>query len=174
MLFHCIYLHSFFPRKVPQKELWELALDICCESAVSRLEPKDFDGKDSKRNLLISQIEKNVQMMLPELVYQELINGSYDLDMMQELFRMDDHLWLVESGHLGDDALRDGQAGGKNSYSEERQREWRNVGQKVAADLKSFHKQGKNPGAFVQEIEYLTEDKMTYDEFLRKFAVTEE
>lgn len=52
--------------------------------------------------------------------------------------------------------------------------EWSDVSRQIAADMQSFHQQGKDSGDTVQEIDYLTQDKMDYEEFLRQFSVIEE
>lgn len=213
MLFHCIYLHPFINSR-PDNGLWSLALDVCCESAVMRLEPKDFDGNDAERKRIINKIKSNVKMMLPDLVHQE-ISAGYDVMKLASLFHMDDHLWLMD-GQGGQDGQmnQDGQNGqngqddqndqddqngqdGQNGQDDQddqneqkpqgnksgwngdmqnskKKQEWSDVSRRIAADLQSFHTQGNGSGDLVQEIDYLTQDRMEYDEFLRQFAITEE
>ena len=40
--------------------------------------------------------------------------------------------------------------------------------------MQNFHQQGTGSGDIAQEIDFLTQDKMDYEEFLRTFSVTEE
>ena len=40
--------------------------------------------------------------------------------------------------------------------------------------MQNFHQKGTGSGDIAQEIDFLTQDKMDYEEFLRTFSVTEE
>lgn len=276
MLFHCIYLHPFVTKYGVDIGVWNIALDICAEAAVLRMEPKELDG-DSQREQIISNIKQNIKMFIPELVYNELTkNGDrYDFEKLVVLFHMDDHIWLEsnngKSGNSdndddddndyqnpnqqpqnndqngneqdsqdnqdknqnGDednkdkneddsddnDQNNDGKgtkgSGGNNNdnsndndnnngnnkknndnnqnngngnnnnqkknnktksqnQSSQKKQEWSDVSRQIATDMQSFHQQGKNSGDTVQEIEFLTQDKMEYDEFLRQFSIIEE
>ena len=69
--------------------------------------------------------------------------------------------------------------GGDSSQSQsqsqqQKQQEWQDVARQVAADMQNFHNQGKGSGDIAAEIDYLTQDKMDYEEFLRTFSVVEE
>lgn len=57
---------------------------------------------------------------------------------------------------------------------QDKQQEWEDVARQVAADMQNFHQQGTGSGDIAQEIDFLTQDKMDYEEFLRTFSVTEE
>lgn len=43
MMFHCIYLHPFATQKNIDNGVWNVAVDICAEAAVARLDPKRID-----------------------------------------------------------------------------------------------------------------------------------
>lgn len=259
MLFHCIYLHPFVTKYGVDTGVWNIALDICAEAAVLRMEPKEIDG-DSHREQIISIIKQNIKMFIPELVYNELMKNSdnYDFEELVVLFHMDDHIWLEgdkgKSGNSDDnddddnnyqnpnqqpqnndqnddeqnsqdenqngngnnkdkneddsddnDQNNDGNGNGNDndnsnsknngknkknngngnnqknnnktksqSQSSQKKQEWSDVSRQIATDMQSFHQQGKNSGDTVQEIEFLTQDKMEYDEFLRQFSIIEE
>lgn len=244
MLFHCIYLHPFVTKYDIDKSLWNIALDICVESAVMRLDPKEILG-DNERVDIINKIKSRIKMFLPELVYKELTTHPDDYDFIQiaVLFRMDDHLWLEQKqgnggssdnqddndyqnpnqqpqndnddqnddndGQNDDNDDQDGngnnnnqqnsdqndnnqnngqnqngngqnngnnkqQKSQSNSAQQQKKQEWSDVSRQVAADMQSFHKQGTQSGDTIQEIDFLTQDKMDYDEFLRQFSVIEE
>ena len=183
MLFHCIFLHPFITKAQVEEDLWNLSMDICCESAVLRLEPKDFDNRDDTRRNIISVISGKVQMMLPELVYREMRSGDYDLMALTDLFHMDNHLWMVRNQFRDNHCKEDnssselsetGQRTCGDASNSQIKQEWSTVSRKIAADIQSFHSQGSDPGSTVNEIEYLIKDKMEYGEFLRQFAVIEE
>ena len=72
MLFHCIYLHPFQTQLNIDNGVWNIALDICCENAVMRLNPEAIDG-DVERQQIIAGIKGKVKMFIPELVYNELM-----------------------------------------------------------------------------------------------------
>lgn len=73
-----------------------------------------------------------------------------------------------DSGQNSQDQSNNG--GGSGLTKED----WQNISRQVAVDLQSFHTAGSDPGQTVQELEYLTQDRVSYDEFLKDFAVTEE
>lgn len=246
MLFHCIYLHPFVTKPGLDIGIWNLALDICCESAVSRLDVKSIaiDG-DMERKQVLDDMRLKIKMFIPELVYKELSSNVYDIASLAVLFHMDSHLWLEQSkskssngqsnqnqndSQKNSDGNSDGDAndnsdntkkdkndenGNDNSNSnsnsngnengndnsdsnntgngnnnqgnnqndsssssstrnEQKKQEWSDVSRQIAADMNSFHKQGTNPGEFMQEIDYLTKDKMDYEDFLREFSIIEE
>lgn len=223
MLFHCIYLHPFMKWTANDKMLWGIAMDICAESAIMRLDNlKAIDG-DSERANVINEIKDNVKMFLPNLVYKELQKDKYDIEHIFGLFYMDDHLWMEQSesgqngqqngngnnqqsngngnnkqdqndGGNGDgngDDNKDnkgGNGGGNNnknnqnqnqsqsqSQSNQKKQEWSDVNRQISTDMQSFNKQqGTEAGNVAQELDYVTQDKMDYSEFLRQFSVTEE
>lgn len=241
MLFHCIYLHPFVTKYGVDNGVWNIALDICAEAAVLRLDPTEIDGDKDRKNI-INQIKGKIKMFLPELVYKELTNNKKDYDFMElvHLFHMDDHIWLQQNqGNQGnsngdndedndyqnpnqqpqqqpgngnndndsneDNQNQDGNGNGndknnknqnqnqnqngngngksnqKNNQSpsqsraqQQKKQEWSDVSRQVAADMQSFHQQGTGSGDTIQEIDFLTQDKMEYDEFLRQFSVMEE
>ena len=62
----------------------------------------------------------------------------------------------------------------QSQSQQDKQQEWEDVARQVAADMQNFHQQGTGSGDIAQEIDFLTQDKMDYEEFLRTFSVTEE
>ena len=97
MLFHCIYLHPFQPVKNIDTGVWNIAMDICSEAAVQRLNPKQIAG-DNDRSRIINDIKSRIKMFIPALVYKELMDNSmnYDFEELISLFHMDDHYWLED------------------------------------------------------------------------------
>lgn len=224
MMFHCIYLHPFTTQKNIDNGVWNVAVDICAEAAVARLDPKRID-RDNDRKRIIDDIKGRIKMFIPALVYKELMENSshYDFEELIALFHMDDHLWIKPpqtegrqdgSGNGGngkddsddkgnggngkgngkkneeDEEDENGGCGGNNNPSgefgendtkpndfqnqQDKQQEWEDVARQVAADMQNFHQQGTGSGDIAQEIDFLTQDKMDYEEFLRTFSVTEE
>lgn len=220
MLFHCIYLHPFAQQKNIDAGVWNVALDICCEAAVQRLNPKPMD-RDNDRKRIIDDIKGRIKMFIPALVYKELMTNSshYDFPELIELFHLDDHFWMKDpelngsgnengngegnsqgqgKGNGGNDKDNndgdndgDGNSGGndqpddssekggdssqsQSQSQQQKQQEWQDVARQVAADMQNFHNQGKGSGDIAAEIDYLTQDKMDYEEFLRTFSVVEE
>lgn len=109
MLFHCIYMHPFLPmRKDIDTSVWNLALDICAEAAVLRLEPEPLP-EDGKKKEVIEKMKSNVKLFLPELVYKELQqllgSGQYTHEELSKIFELDVHIWI-------DGDSEDGQGGG--------------------------------------------------------------
>ena len=233
LLFHCIYLHPFLPYAGKDTAYWNVAMDICCEAAIARLDKLPAIPEDQERAKFINDMKQKVKMFLPDLVYKELMKGNYDLDKLQDTFHMDSHLWMLPDGQHGgipgqnkgagapqgqkgagttqsqdqnknsqkqqdgpgqdgsSQKQQDGQDGssagqnssqknqGQNSApsatAQQGQQDWSDVAQRIATDMQSFNKmQGTDPADFMQEIDYLTKDKMDYSEFLRTFSVMEE
>ena len=118
MLFHCIYLHPFQPVKNIDNGVWNIAMDICSEAAVQRLNPKQIDG-DNDRNRIINDIKSRIKMFIPALVYKELMDNSvnYDFEELIALFHMDDHYWLKDKNdkRRNSDASGDGDGDGNGS-----------------------------------------------------------
>ena len=220
MMFHCIYLHPFATQKNIDNGVWNVAVDICAEAAVARLDPKRID-RDNDRKRIIDDIKGRIKMFIPALVYKELMENSshYDFEELIALFHMDDHLWIKppqserekggsengcngegegdsdEKGNgngkgNGEGEENENSGGGNNNPSgefgeddtkpngsqsqQDKQQEWEDVARQVAADMQNFHQQGTGSGDIAQEIDFLTQDKMDYEEFLRTFSVTEE
>lgn len=254
MLFHCIYLHQFTQKpKDADNDTWSLALDICAESAVSRLDRLPQLEGDRERRDIISRVAQETKLFLPEPVYNVLVNGGYEVSDLTPLFHLDDHVWLSDeqNGNNGsnsdddnnnnqsqnnqpqnndqngdqngqndqndqDDNRNDQSSGQNNDQSDDqnsqgngdqngqssnggqsssgrdsgstggsggkgrsddagKKQEWSDVARQIAADLQSFHRQqGSGAGNFMDEVNYLTQDRMDYSEFLRKFAAVEE
>lgn len=188
MLFHCIYLHPFQPVKNIDTGVWNIAMDICSEAAVQRLNPKQIAG-DNDRSRIINDIKSRIKMFIPALVYKELMDNSmnYDFEELISLFHMDDHYWLEDqnpnnkngNGNGDGNGNNDGPEGGDSSQHTDReiqqkQQEWQDAARQVASDMQNFHHQGKDAGDIAAEIDFLTQDKMDYEEFLRTFSVMEE
>lgn len=192
MMFHCIYLHPFATQKNIDNGVWNVAVDICAEAAVARLDPKRID-RDNDRKRIIDDIKGRIKMFIPALVYKELMENSshYDFEELIALFHMDDHLWIKppqserekggsENGCNGEgegDSDEKGNGNGKGNgevQASGTHQEWEDVARQVAADMQNFHQQGTGSGDIAQEIDFLTQDKMDYEEFLRTFSVTEE
>lgn len=224
MLFHCIYLHPFQPVKNIDTGVWNIAMDICSEAAVQRLNPKQIAG-DNDRSRIINDIKSRIKMFIPALVYKELMDNSmnYDFEELISLFHMDDHYWLEDQnpnnqngdgngdgdgngngngngndngdgdgdgdgdsdgngnggGNGNGNGDNDGPEGGDSSQHTDReiqqkQQEWQDAARQVASDMQNFHHQGKDAGDIAAEIDFLTQDKMDYEEFLRTFSVMEE
>lgn len=161
-----------------------------------------IDGDDDRKHIL-DAIKAKVKMFIPEILYKELMSGNYELYDLLALFHMDEHLWMNgnsgsgngngkgDSKNNGDDNddQNDNQNGGgsgnknrdqnqqnrgNSNQNQQKKQEWSDVSRQIAADMQSFHQQGKNAGSTIQEIDYLTQDKMDYEEFLRQFSVMEE
>ena len=127
MLFHCIYLHPFLPEK--NKDLWDVALDICAEAAVMRLNPPEIDGDSERADVIQKLSADGVKLFLPDPVSKTLQNGNYNPEELEELFHMDQHVWrhIVETprislesgnGDSGDSDDQDSQNGQGNQGGE--------------------------------------------------------
>ena len=121
MLFHCIYLHPFQTQLNIDNGVWNIALDICCENAVMRLNPEAIDG-DVERQQIIAGIKGKVKMFIPELVYNELMQNqsNYNFFDLTALFHMDDHVWLnPPQGGKGNDEDEDNPYQNPNAQSQQ-------------------------------------------------------
>lgn len=207
MLFHCIYLHPFqiLPAgKDTNVDLWNLAMDICTEAAVVRLDNVMYAEEDGRRKAVIKELKDviKIKMFIPGLVYKVLINNGsiagIGIAELCEIFCMDDHLWLNHSGsgngqdnqnNSNGDGKGDGQGqddnqsdndnsngnSGNSNQDQQKKQEWSDVSRQISTDMQSFNKmQGKNAGSMIDEIDYITKDKMDYSDFLRQFATVEE
>lgn len=62
-----------------------------------------------------------------------------------------------------------------NPQQEKLKKDWQDVSKRIAVDMQSFNKnQGNGTGDLIQEIDFLTQDNMDYDTFLRQFSILEE
>ena len=95
-LFHCIYLHPFITQSADPRFV-DLACDITIEAAISA-QFGDFPlQSDNARNQIVQIIQKDIPLLtLPE-VFKYLKNhaADSDIDQLRNLFRFDDHIWLM-------------------------------------------------------------------------------
>ncbi len=97
-LFHCIYLHPFITQNADPR-FADLACDITIEAAISA-QFSDFPlQSDNERIRFVKKIQQTTPLLtLPE-VFKYLKNHAADSDIEQlrNLFRFDDHIWLMPS-----------------------------------------------------------------------------
>lgn len=167
MLFHCIYLHPFFPvKKCYDTEIWNTAVDVCAETAVMRLDRLPALSGDADRADIINRIGRDIKLFVPEPVCKILQSGGYDLEKMSELFHMDDHLWLMsqegQEGQGGSQSQnsrknqgrqnsrnRNGQddqdqSDGQNGQNDQNNRDDQNDGQNGSNDGQNDQNEGQN------------------------------
>ena len=71
MMFHCIYLHPFATQKNIDNGVWNVAVDICAEAAVARLDPKRID-RDNDRKRIIDDIKGRISFLIISSDIEEL------------------------------------------------------------------------------------------------------
>ena len=94
-IFHCIFLHPFFPPK-SDHDLWELACDITTEAAIiEQLDAFALPNDQQKLNI-INKIKPNVPLLTAQETYTYLQKTPIYKHGMEQLFKLDSHLWMPE------------------------------------------------------------------------------
>lgn len=202
-LLHCSLLH-IFNTDFKNKELWNLACDICVEKIIidSRI-PCSINEKNASQQNAILNISKNIKNFTAENIYYYFSDKKFDkklLGVYEELFAVDSHgIWYSNSPFglneeddlidvearsiykMEDDRQGDSQKGGQsldnisNSQAENPEDAWREITKQIIRDFDIFPSQiGNSVGDNLQILKAVTRDKYDYSDLLKKFIETDE
>ena len=88
---HCVFLHPFFVPFYRDKQLWDLACDICIFDIISSLNRnREVTDSESKALPVLARLKRKMPLLNAQRVYS-LLEKS---DVSPQLFYVDDHhLW---------------------------------------------------------------------------------
>ena len=166
---HCVFLHPFFSPFYRDKDLWDLACDICIFDIISSLNRiGEVTETDSKALSFLARLKRKLPFLNAQWVYGALEKS----EVSPALFYVDDHdLWndpeqmeLQEFSPLSDDS--------------EGYRRWVSIARKTDLSLKmalkSSDKRGDNTGYFLEMLKNIERRHTDYGTFLKHFGVYEE
>lgn len=160
VLLHLIFYHSFRFDKV-ERENWSLAADMAVEAAVLEL---GLTGaglrKDEEKEAALRGIREEIGALNAEKLYRYFKNfpiSNQEKNRLKELFFVDDHMHWEPKEEL-----------------EITPEQWKKLGQRVQADLKSFSKGKSKSETLEKSLEEATKDRYRYSDLLKKFMVMNE
>ncbi len=175
MLLHCIYSHPFSYEQM-RKEYWDFAADAAVEHTILEMRRQEFAlQEDELRRRKIEALKQRAGSMTAESVYHYLYTHPEEAEELlrdSSLFCQDIHqFWIPDSTAVHRRKYEKNPHPGINKISQD----WKKLGQSVKLDIQVFEKnQGLAPGSLSENLQEVVRDRYNYEEFLRKFAVTNE
>jgi len=119
---HCVFLQPFLDAADKDEVIWEIAIDMCIENAISKMEP-EFVSQEERD--VLSELANAVKLPVPSAVYWAIKNGkiSEDPKRLYELFHIDEHIWLQQK------QSQQGQQGQQGQQSQNKNRNGQRQGQ---------------------------------------------
>lgn len=156
-LLHCIFSHPFGYDKLESRR-WDLAADLAVENTILELKlPGAALAEDVRRAEALRDLEERAGGLTAEKLYRcfrlEMPETAYEEELVR-LFKRDGHqYWKPREEQL---------------VTKE---QWKRIGERIRADLKSFSK-GKTEGeGFEKNLGEAVRDRYDYGELLRRFTV---
>lgn len=174
LLLHCLFSHPFNYIKM-NRSCWDLATDAAVENIILDMHRREFTlADDDERRKRLEQLKFKAGEMTAENIYHYLYmneGAMEEFSEAEELFRQDLHaFWIPEEAAVRRRFDRNPHPG-VNKVSQE----WKKLGQSVRVDLQVFEKnQGLAPGSLSENLQEVVRDRYNYEDFLKKFAVTNE
>ena len=152
---HCVFLQPFLDAADKDETIWETAIDMCIENAISKMEPA-FVSQEEKG--ILSELENAVKLPVPSAVYWAIKNGkiSEDPKRLYELFHIDEHIWLQQKqsqqgqqGQQGQSKNGNGQGQGQSqsqNQSQNQNQKGKGNGQGQGQGQQSQDKNGNGQG----------------------------
>ena len=157
LLLHCIFYHSFAYDKV-ERELWDLAVDMAVEAVIQEMglamTSLDTDG-EAEGKLRIWR--EDVGALTAERIYKYMRHNPITPRERQELIRLfhrDNHERWVPAKEI-----------------QVTPEQWKKIGERVKADLKSFTKSRTNTQGLEKNLAEATRDRYDYGAILKRFTV---
>lgn len=154
---HCIFSHSFQYEKL-EGELWNLAADIAVENVILDMQLAGAaveEDEDRRRKLRI--LQEDAGALTAERIYRYLrLNppSEREREELIHLFYRDSHaLWKPAEELVVT------------------MEQWKKLGERIKADLKSFTKAQKGAEGLEKNLEEATRDRYDYSDILRRFTV---
>lgn len=159
VLLHCIFFHRFQYDKV-DTQLWDMAADMAVEGTILEMGmPGAGLQTDVDARACLEKIKEQAGALTAEKIYRYLRNTPPSREVLAiwtQLFRRDTHaLWLP-------------------AEKEEllvTQEQWKKIGERVKADLKSFSKAKTHSESMEKNLAEATRDRFDYAKLLQHFTV---
>lgn len=157
LLLHCIFYHSFAYDKV-ERELWDLAVDMAVEAVIQEMglamTSLDTDGEAEGK---LRVWREDVGALTAERIYKYMRHNPITPRERQELIRLfyrDNHERWVPAEEI-----------------QMTPEQWKKIGERVKADLKSFTKSRTNTQGLEKNLTEATRDRYDYGAILKRFTV---
>lgn len=197
MILHCVFQHPFIGLSIDER-LWSLACDMAVECTINDLGLNGVSSaRESKQNLIVSEIRKDLKILTAEKIYSLLRQADYPdwaLSQWETAFKSDDHapwyIWVAEiqiqsSGSMERNGSDDASSVDKTTYDESKETGggsfgttaqdkefWKQVSNQIQMNLEAFSKtHGDKAGNMMQNLRSVNREKYDYTAFLKKFAV---
>lgn len=157
ILFHHIFYHNFQYDKMDE-ESWNLAADIAVENTILEMELSYANlKKDEEAKAWLLKLKEEAGNLTAEKLYRFFKKSPLEQEEREELqmlFQKDEHILWKEQEQL--------------FITEE---QWKKIGERVKADLKSFSKNKTGSESLTKNLEEATKDRYDYGEILKRFTV---
>lgn len=157
ILFHHIFYHNFQYDKM-EEESWNLAADIAVENTILEMELSYANlKKDEEAKAWLLKLKEEAGSLTAEKLYRFFKKNPLEQEEreeLQRLFHKDEHILWKEQEQL--------------FITEE---QWKKIGERVKADLKSFSKNKTGSESLTKNLEEATKDRYDYGEILKRFTV---
>lgn len=157
LLLHCVFFHSFAYDKV-ERELWDLAADMAVESVILEMGlPMAAVDTDPEAENKLRVWREDVGSLTAERIYKYMRHSPITPRERQELiclFCRDDHSRWEPAQEI-----------------QMTPEQWRKIGERVKADLKSFTKSRTNTQELEKNLVEATRDRYDYSAILKRFTV---
>lgn len=167
-LFRCIYACG-----EKEREIWDLACDILAEYLIDHIELSAvMQPENQERQRLYEQFEAKCRLMSAENIYEVLCRmpeGERQRLLAAEQFLVDDHSLWYQKEEQDSDEERTRQEKQKD------EKKWENAAKKMQTAMTSFGGgRGDSRGSLFRTLAASTHRRISYRDFLRKFAVLRE
>ncbi len=201
-LLHCTLLH-IYNTDFKNKNLWNLACDICVEKIITEVNTSfSKTEKSATQKSITNELSHHIKNFTAENIYYYLSkeNQAGNIEILKDLFSVDNHSAWYDNTLFGmeaddetveiearsiykreDDLSRESQSGGKtltdfsNANSENPKDAWREITKQIIRDLDVFPSQmGSNMGENLQIFGAVTREEYDYSDLLKRFIETDE
>lgn len=159
IIMHCLFRHVY-DTKGRDRQLWDLACDICAEFLVDSISLSCvMQPENTQREMIYKRIAGSCSVMsAPNIYYALQTFSKEELDKLSasELFVADVHDYWYQN----------------NDDNQEEQ--WRDAAKKMQSALAFDSGRGDTKGNLAKALNVATHKNVSYKDFLRKFAVTQE
>lgn len=172
MVMHCLFrnIYSYGNRN---HEIWDLACDIMAEYLLDSIELTCVLRPESdQRNAIYKEAERSCKIMSAENIYYYLQNMPKErlAELLAgSLFTVDDHsMWYHDDDSEDDDKKH-------TQQDSEQENKWNDTAKKMQTEMTSFGSgRGDTKGNFLKTLMANNHKRVSYRDFLRKFAIMKE
>lgn len=181
MVLHCIFRHVYTTNKNTTEELWNVSCDIAIEYLIDHMEYASVRQlvRDVRENVY-KNLEKEYPVISAENVYRYLQTQNQNtLFKLEEAFLVDDHsFWYKTENKDNKNNNTDNKNDKKDNNSRNNQQgqdKWKDISEKIQTELSTYQTGiGDEQRYLTKQLAVRNSDRMSYREFLKKFAVMKE